>query len=42
MSTNNVKLLIIEIPDVISFVRDEHARVTHLLSNVEDVGKKIK
>lgn len=31
-----------EIPDVISFVRDEHGRVTHLLSNVEDIGKKVK
>lgn len=31
-----------EIPDVISFVRDEHGRVTHLLSNVDDIGMKIK
>jgi mono/diheme cytochrome c family protein len=31
-----------EIPDVISFVRDENGRVTHLLSNVDDVGKKVK
>lgn len=31
-----------EIPDVISFVRDEHGRVTHLISNADDVGKRIK
>jgi len=31
-----------EIPDVISFVRDENGRVTHLLSNVDDVGTKLK
>ena len=31
-----------EIPDVISFVRDERGHVTHLLSNVDDVGKKLK
>jgi mono/diheme cytochrome c family protein len=31
-----------EIPDVISFVRDERGRVTHLLSNVDDIGKKVK
>lgn len=31
-----------EIPDVISFVRDERGRVSHLISNVDDVGKKIK
>lgn len=30
-----------EIPDVISFIRDERGRVTHLLSNVDDVGKKV-
>jgi mono/diheme cytochrome c family protein len=31
-----------EIPDVISFVRDEHGRVTHLISNADDIGKRIK
>lgn len=31
-----------EIPDVISFVRDGRGRVTHLLSNVDDVGKKVR
>jgi mono/diheme cytochrome c family protein len=31
-----------EIPDVISFVRDERGRVTHLLSNADDVGVKIR
>ncbi len=31
-----------EIPDVISFVRDERGRVTHLLSNVDDIGKRVK
>jgi len=27
---------------VISFVRDEHGRVTQLISNADDVGKRIK
>ena len=31
-----------EIPDVISFVRDERGRVTNLLSNADDVGVKIR
>jgi mono/diheme cytochrome c family protein len=31
-----------EIPDVISFVRDDRGRVTHLLSNVDDVGRKVE
>ena len=31
-----------EIPDTISFVKDESGRVTHLLSNVDDVGVKIR
>jgi mono/diheme cytochrome c family protein len=31
-----------EIPDVISFVRDGRGRVTHLLSNADDVAKKIR
>ena len=31
-----------EIPDIISFVRDERGRVTHLISNSDDVGVKIR
>lgn len=31
-----------EIPDVISFSKDEHGRVTHLISNVDDVAAKRK
>ena len=31
-----------EIPDVINFVRDDRGQVTHLISNADDVGKKIK
>lgn len=31
-----------EIPDVISFSKDEHGRVTHLISNVDDVAPRIK
>lgn len=31
-----------EIPDMISFVKDGRGRVTHLLNNVDDLGKKIR
>lgn len=31
-----------EIPDIISFVRDERDRVTHLLTNADDVGVKVR
>jgi hypothetical protein len=31
-----------EIPDVISFVKDSQGRVTHLISNVDEIGKKIR
>jgi len=31
-----------EIPDVISFVKNERGEVTHLLSNVDDVVKRVK
>jgi mono/diheme cytochrome c family protein len=32
----------VDIPDVISFVRNAQGQVTHLLSNVDEVGKKIE
>lgn len=31
-----------EIPDVISFVKDDQGRVTHLVENVDEIGKKIR
>ena len=31
-----------EIPDVISFVKDSQGRVTHLISNVDEIGKRIR
>lgn len=31
-----------EMPDVISFVKDERGEVTHLLSNVDDVARRVK
>jgi hypothetical protein len=31
-----------EIPDVISFSKDDRGRVTHLISNVDDVAQRIK
>jgi mono/diheme cytochrome c family protein len=31
-----------EIPDVISFARDNQGRVTYIIENVDDIGKKIR
>lgn len=31
-----------DIPDVISFVRNNQGRVTHIVENVDDIGKKIR
>ena len=31
-----------EIPDVISFAKDDQGRVTYIIENVDDIGKKIR